>query len=338
MWRLLNQATFGASQAEAANVLSMGILAWINAQFTKPVSGYPDTKYNVISLKTTPTCTTQTPQNTNYPADSPQAICARDHLTLAMIQRDFFTNAITAPDQLRQRVAWALSQIAVTSGNDQNLSYAYVMSRYQNIMFNNAFGNYKNLLSDITLSPAMGYYLTMVNNDRANGTRVPNENYAREIMQLFSVGLEELNDDGTPIMDAQVPPQPVPTYDQNTIKEFAKIFTGYTYADPAAPGPSVKKNPAYYAANMVTYPTTATSGHETSAKTLLNGSLIPANQTPQQDLDSAVQNVFDHPSTPAYISRQLIQRLVTGNPSPAYMRASPPCSRITGQARSCAAT
>ena len=319
VWRLLNQATFGASQADAANVLAMGIPNWINAQFSKPVSGYPDTKYNVISLKAIPTCTTQDPQGKNYPADSPQAVCARDHLTLAMIQRDFFVNAMTAPDQLRQRVAWALSQIAVTSGNDQNLSYAYVMSRYQNIMFNNAFGNYQTVLSDITLSPAMGYYLTMVNNDRASGARVPNENYAREIMQLFSVGLEELNDDGTTINDAQG--IPIPTYDQNTIKEFAKIFTGYTYADPLNPGaPAVRKNPAYYAANMVTYPTTANSGHETSAKTLLNGTPVPANQTPQQDLDSAVANVFNHPNTPAYISRQLIQRLVTGNPSPQYLQ------------------
>jgi uncharacterized protein (DUF1800 family) len=319
VWRLLNQATFGASQAEAARVVSMGIGPWIDNQFTQPISGYPDTKYNVLSLKNIPSvCTTTDPSGKNYPADSPQAVCARDQLTLAGIQRDLFTNAVTAPDQLRQRVAWALSQITVTSGNDPDLSFAYPMSRYQNIMFNNAFGNYQTLLQQITLSPAMGYYLTMVNNDRASGARVPNENYAREIMQLFSVGLEELNDDGTSILDAQG--IPVPTYDQNTIKEFAKVFTGYTYADPANPtAPATKKNPPFYAANMVTFPTTANSGHETSAKTLLNGVVVPANQTPQQDLDSAVQNVFTHPNTPVYISRQLIQRLVTGNPSAAYL-------------------
>ncbi len=321
VWRLLNQATFGASQKEAARVVAMGIPAWIDNQFLQPVSGYPDTKYNVIALNSIPSvCATQDPMGKAYAADSPQAICSRDHLTLAGIQRDFFTNAISAPDQLRQRVAWALSQIAVTSGAERDLSYAYVMSRYQSIMFQEAFGNYQTLLSKITLNPAMGNYLDMVNNDRGAGTRVANENYAREIMQLFSIGLEELNDDGTPIMDAQVPPQPVPSYDQNTIKEFAKVFTGYTYADPANPtAPATKKNGAYYAANMVTYPTTATSGHETSAKTLLNGVVVPAGQTPQQDLDAAVQNVFMHPNTPAYIGRQLIQRLVTGDPSPAYI-------------------
>jgi uncharacterized protein (DUF1800 family) len=319
IWRLLNQATFGASQSEAANVKSLGISNWIDNQFLQPVSGYPDTKYNVISLKSIPSvCTTTDPAGKGYPADSPQAICARDHLSLAMIQRDFFVNAITAPDQLRQRVAWALSQITVTSGNEPDLSYAHVMSRYQSIMFNNAFGNYQTLLQQITLNPAMGNYLDMVNNDRGSGARVANENYAREIMQLFSVGLEELNDDGSVIKD--VSGNPVPTYDQTTIKEFAKVFTGYTYADPANPAaPATKKNAPFYAANMVTYPTTATSGHETSLKTLLNGVVIPAGQTPQQDLDAAVQNVFMHPNTPAYISRQLIQRMVTGNPSAAYI-------------------
>ena len=318
VWRLLNQATFGASQAEAAKVVSMGIGNWIDNQFIQPVSGYPDSKYNVISLKPTPTCTTTDPQNKNYPADSPQAICARDQLTLAGVQRDFFTNAVTAQDQLRQRVAWALSQIIVTSGNEADLHYAHAMSRYQSILFQEAFGNYQTLLQKITLSPAMGNYLDMVNNDRGSGTRVANENFAREIMQLFSIGLEELNDDGTTINDAQG--IPIPTYDQNTIKEFAKVFTGYTFADPANPtAPATRKNAPFYAANMVTYPTTASAGHETSVKTLLNSIVIPANQTPQQDLDAAVQNVFMHPNTPAYISRQLIQRLVTGDPSPAYL-------------------
>jgi uncharacterized protein (DUF1800 family) len=204
------------------------------------------------------------------------------------------------------------------------------MSRYQNIMLQEAFGNYQTLLQKITLNPAMGNYLDMVNNDRGSGARVANENYAREIMQLFSVGLEELNDDGTTINDAQG--VPIPTYDQNTIKEFAKVFTGYTYADPANPtAPATKKNGAYYAANMVTYPTTATSGHETSAKTLLNSVVVPANQTPQQDLDAAVQNVFMHPNTPAYISRQLIQRLVTGDPSPAYLQRISAVFKDNGQ-------
>ena len=138
-WRLLNQATFGASQGEAARVASLGIAGWIDDQFAQPVSGYPDSKYNKIQLTRTPDCTTTAPDGTTYPASSAEAICVRDHLTLAMLQRDFFTNAVNAPDQLRQRVAWALSQILVASGVEGDLSYAYVMSRYQGLMFKHAF-------------------------------------------------------------------------------------------------------------------------------------------------------------------------------------------------------
>ncbi|MCC6196383.1 MAG: DUF1800 family protein [Burkholderiales bacterium] len=326
IYRLLNQATFGFSQAEAANVQRLGIEGWIDDQMspTKPVSGYPDSKYNRIQLSTSADCTTQAPGGMSYPADSPQAICARDHLTLAMVQRDFFTNAIYAPDQLRQRVAWALSQILVTSGNEPDLSYAHVMSRYQNLMFEEAFGNYETLLRKVTYNAAMGNYLDAVNNDRApapptTSTRVPNENYAREIMQLFSVGLHELNLDGTPIMDPQTG-MPVPTYGQTEIAEFARVFTGYTYSSAANPGgPATGKQGRYYGAPMVPYPTTNTTGHDPNAKTLLNGTILPAGQTGQQDIDAAVRNVFSHSNTAPFVAKQLIQRLVTGNPSPAYV-------------------
>jgi uncharacterized protein (DUF1800 family) len=319
VWRLLNQATFGASQAEAARVASLGgITAWVNDQLTKPMSGYPDAKYNRIQLNTSADCTTQMPGGGNYPGDSPQARCARDHLTLAMVQRDFWMNAVYGADQLRQRMAWALSQINVISGADSNLTYAHIMSRYQNIMFEEAFGNYRTLLEKVTYSPAMGDYLDAVNNDRPAGTRVPNENYAREIMQLFSIGLVELNQDGTPILDAQG--NPIQTYGQAEIAEFARVFTGMTYANPLNPTlPATAKNPRYYGAEMVPFPTTATTGHDTLAKTLLNGTVLPAGQTAMQDMDAAVLNVFMHPNTPPFISKQLIQRLVTGDPSPAYV-------------------
>lgn len=319
LWRLLNQATFGASQTEAARVLALGIPGWIDDQFGKPVSGYPDTKYNKIQLTQTPDCTTKDPNGVAYPASSPQAMCVRDHLTLAMLQRDFFTNAVGGVDQLRQRVAWALSQILVTSGNESDLSYAYSMARYQSLMFKHAFDNFQTLLLDVSTSPAMGNYLDSVNNDRAAGTRVPNENYAREIMQLFSIGLAELNADGTPILDANG--TPVPSYGQNEIKEFAKIFTGWTYALASNPlANATRKNPAYYASPMVPYPTTTTNGHEPGTKTLLRGTVVPANQTIQQDLAVAVQNVFMHPNTGPFIAKQLIQRLVTGNPSGGYVQ------------------
>jgi uncharacterized protein (DUF1800 family) len=323
VWRLMNQATFGPTPTEIQRVNTLGIANWIDDQFTKPISGYPDTRFNRIQLKETPDCTNRDPAGNNYPANSPQAQCVRDHLTLNMLQRDFWTNAVAGQDQLRQRVAWALSQILVISGTEQDLSYAHVMSRYQQIFFEEAFGNFSNILRRVSLSPAMGNYLDMVNNDRPSGTRVPNENYAREIKQLFSIGLDELKIDGTPLLDAQG--QRIQTYDQADIAEFARVFTGWTYAN-ADGTPPTKKNGSYYGAPMQPFPSTATSGHDPNPKTLLdpaggaNPTVLPAGQTIQQDLQAAVDNVFMHHNTGPFISKQLIQRLVTGNPSPAYVQ------------------
>ena len=318
IWRLLNQATFGASQAEAASVKSLGVAGWIDSQFAKPATGYPASRYNKVQLAETADCTTRDPLGNNYPSNSPQATCVRDHLSLAMVQRDLFTNATTGGDQLRQRVAWALSQFLVISGVERDLSYAHVMARYQQIMFDNAFGNFETILNKISVSPAMGNWLDSVNNDRPDATkgRVPNENYAREIMQLFSVGLVELKADGSPLLDANN--EPIPTYDQDDIKQFARVFTGWTYANPDG-SPITKKNGVYYGADMGVFPGTATTGHDTDAKTLLNGATLPAGQTAEKDLADAVHNVFVHPNTGPFVSKLLIQRLVTGNPSDPYV-------------------
>ncbi len=319
VWRLLNQATFGASQAEAANVVSRGIPGWIDDQFAKPATGYPASRYNKIQLRETPDCTTRDPLNQSYPSNSPEAMCVRDHLSLAMVQRDLFTNAAYGADQLRQRVAWALSQILVISGVESDLSRAHVMARYQQIFFDHAFGNFETILKRISVSPAMGNWLDSVNNDRPDPTkgRVPNENYAREIKQLFSIGLIELAQDGTPLLDALG--EPIPSYDQDDIKQFARVFTGWTYANPDG-SPITKKNNPYYGADMGVFPGTATTGHDTDAKTLLNNITLPAGQSAEKDLDDAVHNVFMHPNTGPFIGKQLIQKLVTGNPSPAYVQ------------------
>jgi uncharacterized protein (DUF1800 family) len=321
IYRLLNQATFGFTQSEAARVNSMGISAWIDDQFTQPMSGYPDANYTVLQLNTSANCTNTDPVTMKgLPANDPRAICYRDNLTPTKVQRDFFTNAVSQPDQLRQRVAWALSQIMVISTVDHDLAIAYPMTRYQNILFNNAFGNFETLLNQITLSPSMGYWLTMINNDKGNPAtgREPNQNYAREIMQLFSIGLIELDQGANPILDATG--QPIQTYDQNTIAQFANVFTGWTYPKPGVV--TTTKNPADYEVPMVTY----VGGHETAAKTLLPGpnQNIPANQTPLQDITAAVHNIFMHPNVGPFIGKQLIQHLVTSNPSSAYI------SRVAG--------
>jgi uncharacterized protein (DUF1800 family) len=311
-FRFLTQASFGPTQAELARVQSLGVAAYLEDQFTKPSSGYPDSQYTYLSLKTSASCNNKDPSGNAYPPSAPQAICYRDNLTPTAVQRQFFTNAVSQPDQLRQRVAWALAQIMVVSTVDPDLSVAYVMARYQNILFDEAFDNFETLLKRVTLSPAMGTWLNMANNDKPSGTRVPNENYAREVLQLFTIGLNELADDGTPLTDPQG--QPIATYDQTTIKAFARAFTGWTY--PSANGmPPTGKNGANYVSPMVPYP----NGHDTATKTLLNGLTLPANQSAQADLDAAIHNIFTHPNVGPFIGKQLIQHLVTSNPSPAYV-------------------
>ncbi|HEY5365689.1 MAG TPA: DUF1800 family protein, partial [Casimicrobiaceae bacterium] len=317
-YRLLTQATFGPTPADIASVQSLGVAGWIDNQFAKPQTGYPNARYNHIQLSQTPDCASADPAGNAYPANSAFVECVRDQLSLNMVERDFFTNAVSGGDQLRQRVAWALSQILVTSAVEQNLSIAYVMSRYQNILFANAFGNYETLLQQVSLSPAMGDYLDAVNNDRPDGNgRVPNENYAREVMQLFSIGLNELNEDGTPLLDANG--DTIATYDQDDIKEMARVFTGWTYAN-ADGSPPAKKNNPYYATPMANFPGTATTGHDEDPKTLLGDVALLAGQSALQDLNSAVHTIFMHPNTPVFVSKQLIQKLVTGNPSQAYVQ------------------
>jgi uncharacterized protein (DUF1800 family) len=311
-FRFLTQASFGPTAGELDRVQALGIAAYLEDQFSQPQSGYPDSQYTYLSLKTSADCNNKDPSGVAYPASAPQAICYRDNLTPARVQRQFFTNAMTQPDQLRQRVAWALAQIMVVSTVDADLSVAYVLARYHNVLFDEAFGNFETLLKRVTLSPAMGTWLDTANNDKPAGTRVPNENYAREVLQLFSIGLSILNPDGTPVLDAAG--NPVPTYDQTTVKQFARVFTGWTY--PSANGtPPTAKNAANYVSPMEPYP----NGHDTAAKVLLNGLSLPANRSAQQDLDAAIHNIVTHQNVGPFIGRQLIQHLVTSNPSAGYV-------------------
>jgi uncharacterized protein (DUF1800 family) len=228
------------------------------------------------------------------------------------VQRSFFTHALNNPDQLRQRVAFALAHIFVVSGVP--ISFAYGMAAYQNVLLNDAFGNFRTLIEDVTLSPVMGRYLNMVNNDKSNAAKGtgPNENYGREVLQLFSIGVNELNADGSPTLDANG--ATIPTYDQDVIEGFSAVFTGWTY--PPLPGATSNwQNPGNYAGVMVPFAVE----HEPGTKLLLNGVTVPAGGTPAQDLKAALDNIFNHPNVGPFIGKQLIQHLVTSNPSPAYV-------------------
>ena len=286
--RFLDQAAFGPDAATVAHVQSTGLDGYIAEQLSTPVSPYPD------------------PSQTGY--------------GIGQVQARFFSNAVHGQDQLRQRVAFALGQIFVVSAIEESTPTQLVP--YLQILQKDAFGNFRTLMNDVTLSPTMGEYLDMRNNDKANlalGTRA-NENYARELMQLFTIGLFLLNPDGSLQRDASN--NPIPTYDQTTIQNFAKVYTGWTY--PTKPNATPEKhNPAYYAGPMVAYE----SNHDTTIpKYLLNyaapagvKTVITTAQTAEQDLNDALDNIFYHPNVGPFIAKQLIQHLVTSNPSPEYV-------------------
>ena len=278
--RFLDQAAFGPDAATVAHVQTVGLDGYLSEQFAAPISPYPD------------------PATTGF--------------GINQVQARFFTNAVHGQDQLRQRVAFALGQIFVVSAIEENTPTQLVP--YLQILQNDAFGNFRTLMKDVTLSPTMGEYLDMRNNDKADPTRGTraNENYARELMQLFTSGLFQLNPDGTLMLDSSG--NPIPTYDQTTIQNFAKVYTGWTY--PTRPGAVLQRhNPAYFIGPMVPFE----ANHDTTSKTLLNGVVLPAGQKADQDLEAALDNIFNHPNVGPFISTRLIQHLVTSNPSPEYV-------------------
>jgi uncharacterized protein (DUF1800 family) len=275
----LEQSTWGATPLLLSHVQQVGMQAFLNEQFATPSSAYP--------------------------APGPKD-------DLSVVQKRFFTNALAGQDQLRQRVGFAFSEIMVISGNKISDPSASVL--WQNMMQNDAFGNFSTLLNDVTLSPAMGNYLDMVNNNKADPSSgiKANENYAREVLQLFTIGLNQLNPDGTLQLDGSG--NPIPTYTQDTIDNFARVFTGWTY--PAKPGTTAQFwDPEYYGGPMVPFD----NHHDTDSKVLLNGATIPPGGTTQSDLTAALQNISSHPNVGPFISQQLIQHLVTSNPSPEYV-------------------
>ncbi len=296
--RLLEQATFGPNEGLIAHVEAIGIPAYLDEQFAAAGSRYSSSKYVPAGAAVT------------FCPTDPNPYCVRDYYTLFQVQTDFFRNALSGSDQLRQRVAFALSQIFVTSGLD--IPLAYGMALYQQMFVDGAFGNFEDLLLNVTRSSVMGDYLSMVNNDKPVAGVNPNENYARELLQLFTIGLWELNLDGTPILDATG--RPIPSYDQSTVEGFAHVFTGWTY--PLLPGTVQRThNPKNFLGDM----TAVAANHDSGAKELLNEVIQPSGLPIEADLTLAIRNVFMHPGVAPFVSRQLIQKLVTGDPSPQYV-------------------
>ena len=283
--RFLNQATFGATEQSIAEFRQFSSkLAWIDAQINLPVS---------LTLP-------YTLENSNGSRREPR-------------HEVWINNVLDEPDQLRQRVAFALSQIFVVSDQDRALGNAqYGMSDYYDMLSRNAFVNFRTLLEDVTLHPVMGVYLSMVRNEKAdfeNNIR-PDENFAREVLQLFSIGLFELDNQGQVIN----PTNPTPTYSQQTIEEFARVFTGWEYPVSRFWG-DTNLVAGSFQGRMVP----VEEFHDNGSKTLLNGQVVPAGLSTAQDMQRALDIIFNHSNVGPFISKQLSQRLVTSNPSPAYV-------------------
>lgn len=281
--RFLEQASWGPTANSIADVQALGISGWIDAQIA-----LDKTQWSVIP---------------DYSTD------AKGNTSLRPTQDGFFVNAVNGKDQLRQRVAFALGQIWVVSGVKLRPEAVVPFLR---LLQQDAFETYDKIMYDVTLSPAMGHYLDMVNNNKPTPGHGANENYAREVLQLFTIGLVQLDAYGRPVLSNG---QPVATYTQDTIEGFARTFTGWTYA-PMPGAVSRFGNPPNWNAPMVPFE----ANHDrTAGKLLLNGYTLPANQTAEQDLKDALNNIFNHNNVGPFICRELIQRLVTSNPSIDYV-------------------
>jgi uncharacterized protein (DUF1800 family) len=325
--RFLEQTTWGPTDADLAHLRSIGMLPYLNEQFNTP--------------PVFPSVQSDYPSTPLYPINQPSpcdATCIRDNYTLYPLQKQFMTNALTQPDQLRQRVAFALHKLLVVGGAQLNSNETSWYAPYLQTIDRNALGNFRTLLFEVTLNPGMGEYLNMRGNsvvNRANPT--PNENYAREIMQLFSIGVDTLNQDGTPVLDAQS--NRLPSYDQTTIANLARIFTGWdldankiwivdgttavtNYLDPMVPNGNVNRYDIAQKtlltdinhASPVAIPACTNCTGGTAAQNLANTKTYAI-----ASLNTAIDNLFNHPNTGPYICGQLIHQLVTSNPSPPYV-------------------
>lgn len=286
--RFLQQAQFSASDAEIAAVQSQGYTAWLATQINAPV--------------TTTGWDWQMAQgfnNTTYL----NSVSPCDYM--------MWQQLITSADAVRKRVALALTEFFVVSSNGLPInSRSFAMAQYWDVMVAGAFGNFRTLLEEITLNPAMGVYLNTKGNQKANAAtgRVPDENYAREVLQLFSIGLYELNLDGTNKLSGG---QPIETYTQSDITNLAKVFTGWDFD---ATGSTAITNPLSVRNRMKL----TVSLHETASATFL-GTTVAANTSGTAALAIALDAIFNHANVPPFFCKQLIQRLVTSNPSSAYV-------------------
>ena len=301
-FRFLEQATFGPTQADIDRLAAL-------AHNSDPYESWIDEQMTLAPSLLLPVLQAKRASGTTG---------AR--LLNAARQEAWLRTSVVGSDQLRQRVAFALSEIMVVSQHGALFQMPLALGAFYDVLSRDAFGNFRQLLEEVTLHPAMGVYLSMLGNQKPDAERNvrPDENYARELLQLFTIGLVQLNPDGSIRTDASG--VPIPTYDQSAIEGFANVFTGWNYAN-ASTFAAAKRTIANQTLPMQAYP----EQHSPLAKRLLEypGAVqteLPPGQTPAQDLAGALDNVFNHPNVAPFIALRLIQRLVTSNPAPAYVR------------------
>ncbi len=312
--RFLAHATLGADYETIDYVNQVGFSQWLDEQFNQ--GGYGFLKHLDDTLAVA--------AYSQFVADGG---LPDDFGTWGYFRYVWWESAMTGNDLLRDRVALALSEIFVVSEKSSLFDYAEGQVDYYEMLYNNAFGNFRDLLYDVTVHPTMGFYLSHANNPKSNPTlnRYPDENYAREIMQLFTIGLYELNNDGSRKTTAAG--DFIPTYDSEDVREFAKVFTGLAGADwsrHAYEAGATAWGPFNFGegiwATDLTQPLIMYEGwHEQGAKYLLNGQVVPSGQTGMQDVNNAIDNLYNHPNVGPFIGYKLIQRLVKSNPTPEYI-------------------
>ncbi len=326
--RFLTQSTMGYNRDEVERVAAIGLEAWVDEQMALPVEPLTEQMYEIweeiygwnIDYLTT-----------IYQENNPGAPITEEVLEdfdgeifgpwAVHFQYTWWEGALTGEDQLRRRIAHALSQILVISIRSSLQDHAESFTGFYDILMANAFGSYRDIMEEVTLSPSMGVYLSHYNNPREipSENLHPDENYAREIMQLFSIGLYELNNDGSRKKDSNG--NDIPTYNNDDIGELAKVFTGL------GPG-AVMENPwvdspffgmDFYIADKLEPMRMFEPFHEPGEKILLGRDTIPAGQDGMADIRQALDFLFNHPNVGPFVSRQLIQRLVKSNPTPGYI-------------------
>ena len=287
--RILDQTSFGPTAATIQHVQTVGLTAYLNEQFAQPTT-------LLAAIPTSPLPT----------------VCLAANNSRVCAESEWWQTAITGNDQLRQRVAFALSEMFVVS--TQSISGSAI-PQFHNALANDAFGNFYTIMNDVSLSPAMGGYLNMLNSNKPGTGQIANENFARENMQLFTLGLYQLNQDGTQQLDGSG--NPIPSYSQAQVQAFARAYTGWTYATASGGSPTTFPNNT---ANF-NYPMAPVeTAHDTTAKTLLNGTVLSAGGTAEADLKGALTNIFNDTNVGPFVCTQLIQHLVTSTPSPAYVK------------------